>query len=192
MSIGTSLIQATNLVLLLRNANTDTRKFVVWQKSGNELVEVLQGLEITRIPLEDQAKLFEHPIETGVVITDGAIFDPKRATIQAYIANDDNTTLEELYQLYLSGAELAVRAGNKIIDKVAIASAPFEITSDILDKTPYTIALREFFEVSSTYTNLPPKKVAKKSNASRVNSGVKQAKPVKKSWLKSAVSGGRS
>ena len=192
MNIGAALVQTTNLILQLRNLETDKRKFVVWQKTNNKLVEILEGLEITRIPLEDGAKVFEHPIETGVVITDVSVFEPKKAVIHAYISNDDNTTLEELYQLYYSGTELVIRVGNKIIDKAIIAAAPLEISSDVLDKKLYTISVSEFFEITPGYTNLPPKKVANKSNASRINSGVKQAKPVKKSWLKSAVSGGRT
>ena len=116
MNIGAALVQTTNLILQLRNLETDKRKFVVWQKTNNKLVEILEGLEITRIPLEDGAKVFEHPIETGVVITDVSVFEPKKAVIHAYISNDDNTTLEELYQLYYSGTELVIRVGNKIID----------------------------------------------------------------------------
>lgn len=191
MTIGATLIQATNLVLLIANSNADLRKFVVWQKDGQNLREVLQDMEITRIAVEDSAKMFEHPIETGAVITDHEIFEPKRATLQAYISNDNASTLKELEYLYLSGAELQIRAGNKIIDKVMINSKPAEINSSVFDKTLYSITFKEFLEVVPTYVKMPPSKVANKSNASRVNSGQKQAKKTNKSWLKSAIWGDR-
>lgn len=192
MNIGSTLIQATNLVLLISNSNADVRKFVVWKKDGDKLTEVLQDMQIERIAVEDTAKVFEHPLETGAVIVDHEIFEPKRATIQAYIANDDMMTLKQLEQLYLSGTILTIRAQNKVIDKVIIASKPHEITGQVFDKTLYSISFREAQEVTPTYAKMPSQKVRRKANASRVNTGAKQAKPVKKSWLKSATSGGRT
>lgn len=191
MKLGATLVQATNLIILLTSNNTDMRKFIIWQKDGENLTEVLTGLQVSRIAFEDNAKLFEHPIETGVVITDHEIFEPKRIVIQAYISNDDETTLTELEQLYLSGSPLKIRAGNKIIEKAIIASKPFEINGAIFDKTLYSIAFREYFEVTPTYTKMPPRKVQNKANASRVNKGVKQAKTVKKnqSWFDSILFG---
>lgn len=192
MNIGSTLVQATNLVLLIANSNADIRKFVVWKKDGEKLTEVLANMQIQRIAVEDSAKVFEHPIETGAVIVDHEIFEPKRVTIQAYISNDDITTLKELEQLYLSGTILTIRAQNKVLDKVIISGKPHEITGAVFDKTMYSIPFREAQEVTPTYAKMPPRKVRNKAHASRVNSGVKQAKPVKKSWLKSAFFGGRT
>lgn len=191
MKLGATLVQATNLIILLTSNNSDMRKFIIWQKDGENLTEVLTGLQVSRIAFEDNAKLFEHPIETGLVITDHEIFEPKRVVIQAYISNDDETTLTELEQLYLSGSPLKIRAGNKIIEKAIIASKPFEINGAIFDKTLYSIAFREYFEVTPTYAKMPPRKVQNKANASRVNKGVKQAKTVKKnqSWFDSILFG---
>lgn len=182
MNITATLIQATNLVLLLSESNTDMRKCIFWQKEGESLTEVLSGLQITRAALEDTAKLFEHPIETGAVITDHEIFEPKSIVIQAYISNDDASTLTELEQLYLSGTALKIRIGNKIINNAVISSKPIEITGEVFDKTLYSISLKEYFEVTPQYVAMPPNKVQNKANASRTNKGVKQAKPVKKSW----------
>lgn len=187
MNLGATLVQATNLIILLTSNNFDMRKFVIWQKEGNKLNEVLTGMQVSRIAFEDNAKLFEHPIETGVVITDHEIFEPKRVVIQAYISNDDETTLTELEQLYLSGSPLKIRAGNKIIEKAIIASKPFEINGAIFDKTLYNIAFRGYLEVTPTYSKMPPRKVQKKANASRVNSGVKQAKQIQKSWAAGGI-----
>lgn len=193
MKLGATLVQATNLIILLTSNNSDMRKFIIWQKDGENLTEVLTGLQVSRIAFEDNAKVFEHPIETGVVITDHEIFEPKKIVIQAYISNDDETTLTELEQLYLSGSPLKIRAGNKIIEKALIASKPFEINGAIFDKTLYNIALKEYLEVTPTYSKMPPRKVQKKANASRVNSGVKQAKTVKlNTKLFSIVHGGRT
>lgn len=192
MKIGSTLIQATNLVLLIANTGTDMRKFIIWRTDGTSPVEVLSKLEITRIAVEDVAKVFEHPLETGAVIIDHEVFEPKTAIIQAYISNDDANTLKELEYLYLSGVTLRIRAGNKIIDKVVINQKPYEITGSVFDKTLYSISFKEAQEVSPTYTALP--KARNASNTSRINSGVKQAKPApaKKSWLKSALSGGKT
>lgn len=196
--IGATLVQATNLVILMNNSNEDIRKFVVWQKNSGDVsnsekfTEVLQGMQISRIAIEDQAKLFEHPLETGAVIVDHEIFEPKRAVIQAYISNDDVTTLNELESLYLSGATLRIRAQNNVIDNIVLASKPYEINGAMFDKTLYSIAFKEAQEVSPAYVKFPPQKVVKKSNASRVNTGVKQAKKTNKSYFYSIRHGGRT
>ena len=189
---STALLQATNLILLMSNTEGEAKKFQLWTKEGDDLNEVLPNLEITRVAVEDQAKIFEHPLETGSVIVDHMILEPQQATIQAYISIDDDETLRTLEQFYLSGTKLTMRAENKIIDNVIIKSKPKEITSSVLDKTLYSITFRQAEEVEPMYVAMPPKKVANKATSSRVNSGIKQAAPVKKSWFASLFTGGRT
>lgn len=178
-NILSTLIQATNLVLLISNSSdADMRKFIIWQidEDNEKKQEVLTGLQITRVTLEDNVKIFEHPLETGAVVADHMIYNPKTAIIQAYISNDDAETLQELETLYLSGASLKMRAGNKIIDKVVIAGKPIEINGAVFDKTLYSIKFQEVTEVTPAYTTYTAsKKVSYASNTSRVNYGVKKA-----------------
>lgn len=176
MNIGATLIQITNLVLLLRNSNDDTRKFVVWQETDNKQTEVLTGLEVINANVEDSAQLFEHPIESGAVIVDHMIFNLKRVSILALISLDDRTTLEELMNFYRNGTGLTIRAENQIIKNAIVENKPFKLDAQYFNKTPYTISFKEAPEVIPTYVGLP--KSRNKSNSSRVNSGTKQAQPV--------------
>lgn len=179
-----TLFGATNLILTISSLGNETKKFQLWTKKDDKIEEVLPNLEITRITNEDQLKLFEHPLETGTLVVDHAILEPKQTTIQAYISIDDETTLRELEQLYLSTTKLTVRNENNIVKNMLIKSKPKEITSDVLNKTLYSITFREAQEVEPVYVNMPSRKVANKRTASRVSGGVKQAKPVNRSWLK--------
>lgn len=190
MTIGATLIQATNMILLIANSSTDMRKFVVWQEEGNELKEVLNGLEVTEVGVEDNAQLFEHPLESGAVIVDHIIYSPNRVSITAYISIDDAATLKSIEYLFLSGAKLQIRAENKILKNMVIESKPAKISAQHFNKTLYNISFKEAQEVIPTYTSLS--KAGSRSNTSRVNSGQKQAKPVKKSWLFSTIFGGRT
>lgn len=189
---ATALIQVTNIVLLLQGENADIRKFVAWRIDKDKPQEVLGDLEVINVNLEDSIKLFEHPLETGAVITDHMIVDPNSVNLEAIIANDDTNTLKELEYLYLNGIPLMLRVNNKIVPRALIKDKPFAISADIFDKTKYNIVFRQEQEVDPVYTAMPPKKVRKKSNASRVNSGVKQAQPVKHTILDSAIFGGRT
>ena len=189
-TIATSLIQATNLVILLENSTADMRKFIAWKKENDQLIEVLSNVQIEGVTVEDTSKIFEHPLETGATIVDHEVFDPNVVSCRMIIANNDGDSLTELEQLYKQGAELKIRANNKVLEYVVISGKPFEITSKMFDKTLYTVTFKEALRVTPVYTKLPPKKVANKARSSRVNSGVKQAK--KTSWLKSAISGGRT
>lgn len=189
---GTSLIQATNIVLLLLNSNTDSRKFVAWRVDKEKPEEVLSGMQIINVSFEDSIKLFEHPLETGAVITDHMIVDPNQASVEAMISNDDAATLKELEYLCLNGIPLKIRVNNKIIPRCVIKDKPFSLSASTFDKTKYNITFRQEEEVEPVYTSMPPKKVRNPADSSRVNSGVKQAQPVKNSWLRSALRGGRT
>lgn len=189
-TIATSLIQATNLVILLENSTADMRKFIAWKKENDQLIEVLSNVQIEGVTVEDTSKIFEHPLETGATIVDHEVFDPNVVSCRMIIANNDGDSLTELEQLYKQGTELKIRANNKVLERVVISGKPFEITSKMFDKTLYTVTFKEALRVTPVYTKLPPKKVTNKARSSRVNSGVKQAK--KTSWLKSTISGGRT
>ena len=201
MNLLPTLIQYTNIILLLTNTTADRRKFIVWDiNDGERPTEILSGLQITRIAVENQKKVFEHPIETGETITDFEVLEPKKARLQAYIAIDDTTTLTELEDVYTYGKKLRIRAENRIIDNMIIASQPAEITSDVYDKTLYSINFTQAQEVTPQYVAMPA--AAKASNKSRVNSGIKQTKKTtgnqgksakqKSSWIYSAIYGGRT
>ena len=71
----------TNLVLLINNDSPDTRKFIVWNMEGEKPQEVLSALQITRIGVEIQKKVFEHPLENGASIVDYEILEPKKANL---------------------------------------------------------------------------------------------------------------
>jgi hypothetical protein len=180
-----SIIQATNIVLTLIGFRNDNKRFVLFEKDG----EVLPDMEVARVSFEDSAKLFEHPLETGATVTDHEIFDPCRINIQAYISNTDTGTLSALENYYLTGTILKIRAGNKIVEKVVVSSKPFELTSDVFDKTLFNISFREITEVTPTYVRMS--KAANSLNSSTVNSGVKQAEQSNKtkSWLYSLIHG---
>lgn len=192
VNLSATLTQATNLILLLKNSNQDIRKFVVWKTENDKPVEVLKGLYIAHVSVENQKKIFEHPIETGAIIVDHEILEAKKVNIQAYISLDDSDTLTELEQLYIDGTLLIIRADNRIIENMLIASQPFEITGSVFDKTLYSISFKEAQTVTPQYVAMP--KTSNKANTSRVNSGVKQAQETtkKQSWLRSLWQGGRT
>jgi len=194
MSILTSLIKITNIVLLLRNTVTDNRKFVVWKIDDKNPSEVFQSLQITKITTDKKMKLFEHPIETGAVIVDHEIEDPTAVSIEALISIDAQAVLTEIENLYNDGTKLRIRANNRIMENMVINALPEEITSEIFDKTRYSIGFRQALEVSPQYVAMPAAK--KKSNTSRINSGRKQTanktaeqKAKKQSILDRAISG---
>ena len=188
-------LSAETNVILESGENGEKGKFQLWVQKDNKIQEVLSKLELFRINLDDQIKIFEHPLETGTVIVDHMILEPKQANIQAYISLDDDKTLRQLEQLYLTGEKMTLRSENNVIENAIIKSKPREVVSGVLDKTLYSIVFREVEEKEPVYVSMPPRKVANTGASSRVNSGVKQAqttKQVKKSWLSSLLKGGRT
>lgn len=184
-SVSTSsLIQFTNIVLTVIGMGTENRRFIIYNGG-----EVLNDIEVVRVSLQDNAKLFEHPLETGAVITDHEIFDPCRVTIQAYIAVDDTSSLQTLTNYYQQGQILKIKAGNKIIENAVVASLPLELSGEVYDKILYSISFKEVQRVTATYVALSS--ALSSSDSSTVNSGVIQATASSKtsSWLNSLVNG---
>ena len=184
MALST-LLSYTNIVLLVTSRGTGLKKFAAYD--GDR--EVLTGLEILKCNADISAKLFEHPIETGAVISDHRILNPSVVSLQAYIAIDDVQTLKELNYYYISGVPLKIRAGNDVIKNAYINTKPFEITGGSLDKTLYSISFKEAQEITPVYVGLS--NARRGSNSSRVNSGQKQGQKVN-SLLRSAIKGGRT
>lgn len=183
----------TNLVITT-NGEIDTRKVIIWNIQQQKPVEVLQNAELIRANVENQKKMFEHPLEDGSKVIDYIVFDPVKIALQAYITTDDTETLAELDRLYYESTLLRVRAENKITDNLVIASQPFEIKSDVVGKNLYSLNLQEAQFISPQFVSMP--NAQKKSNVSRVNSGVKKAEKTetkkKSSWLSSLIFGGRT
>ena len=169
MSILSTLLSYTNIVLLVTSQGTGLKKFAAY----NGEREVLTGLEIYKLNGEVTSKMFEHPIETGAVITDHRILNPNTVSIQAYIAINDTGTLNELNYYYLTGTPLKIRAGNNVIKNA------------YLDTEPYEISGKEGQEITPVYVGLS--KARRASNASRVNSGQKQGKKINRSWTAGAT-----
>lgn len=168
MNILSTLLSYTNIVLLIASQGTGLKKFAAYD--GNR--EVLTGLEISKLNGEVAAQMFEHPIETGAVITDHRILQPNSVSLQAYIAINDTGTLNELNYYYTTSTPLKIRAGNNVIKTAYIDRQPFEITGSSLDKTLYSINFKQGQEITPVYVGLS--KARRASNASRVNSGQKQ------------------
>lgn len=189
-----TLIKSTNLVLQTQNEASNVNKYAIWKKTDDNIEEVLTEAQIAIIGVEDAKKVFEHPIESGKTIVDDAIFELKNLSLKVYISDDNIKPLQELEELYLKNELLTIRAGNKIIENVLLSSKPFELSAKMLDKTVYTVGLREAPQITPAYVKMPPNKPIKKSSSSRVNSGVKQAKKVSKStksqsWMHNAIHG---
>ena len=184
MSIYSTLLSYTNIVLTVTSFGTGLKRFVAFD---NDL-EVLSGLEILKVNPEITSKLFEHPLENGAVIADHRILNPKTVNIQAYISSDDINTLKELNYYYIAGLPLKIRAENYVINNAYIEQQPLEISGSSLDKCLYSITFKEAEVVSPVYVG----SVKNPASASRVKTGVKQAKQVKRSWLVSAIFGGRT
>ena len=185
MALST-LLSYTNIVLLVTSRGTGLKKFAAYDGER----EVLTGLEILKCNADVTSKLFEHPLENGAVITDHRILNPNVISLQAYIAINDVQTLKELNYYYVSGKALKIRAGNDVINNAYIETKPFELSSASLDKTLYSITFKEGFDIVPVYVGLS--NARRGSNTSRVNSGQKQGKVVKRSWGYSAFFGGRT
>lgn len=185
MPVLSTILSYTNIVLTVTSLNSGLKKFAAFDGSR----EVLKGFMMPDFSVDISANMFEHPLESGAVVADHRILNPKKISVTAYISLDDITTLKELNYYYLTSTPLKIRAENYVINNAYIENQPFKVSGSCIDKTQYTITFKEAEEISPVYIGMS--KARNKSNSSRVNSGQKQG-ATSKSWLFSAIRGGRT
>lgn len=148
----------------------------IYDRDFNQLFSSARPIKAT---VKRSAKLMEHPLETGAVVTDYKITEPTEIDLSLLIAaNDYLNTYEQINIAFLSSQVMTVqtRAGSFI--NMIIERMPHEEDPAQYDMLALALSLKEVRFVTAQYGKLPPAKVAKKSQASTPDKGeVKPAAP---------------
>jgi hypothetical protein len=127
----------------------------------------------------EQAKAMEHPVETGVTITDHRIILPTEIELSVLLSNTtSNEEYRSLYQqikqLWINATLLTVQTRTDSYANMLITGMPHDETADMFDAIAVGIKLKEALFVQARFGTLPPTSVKNKSNASTVDRGEQQ------------------
>ncbi len=162
----------TNIVLRVVQA-TRNKNFAVYKDNK----EVLEKVQFIDGKIEDDAKLMDHPLENGAIISDHVLFNPNKAQFSVIIDDDDETSLAEIYQYYKNAVPLTVKAKGEMYPNMVIYAKPFSLSSTYFNKTAYSLAFRTVQTADTQYVKMSQEQVKEPKNSSTYHSG--QIKPVK-------------
>jgi len=147
----------------------------VFDEGFNQLFVLARPL---RVLIRDGSKLMKHPIETGGTIADHRVFEPIGAELHLILDPDEyQNTFQEIKTAHKDNKKLTVQTRVDTYANMVILEVPHDETGDILDTVAVGLKLEEAIFVDPQYAQLPPEKVAKKSNSSTAKTGQKQAAP---------------
>lgn len=124
------------------------------------------------------AKTMEHPVETGVTITDHIIFLPIEIELNMMLTGiggvvgflTGSTNYQSVYaqinSLFKAGTLLTVQTKTATYANMIIESIPHDEDPDRWDTVPLALKLRQVQFVQAQFATLPPSSVRNPANAS--------------------------
>lgn len=135
--------------------------------------------------IKEEAKVMEHPLETGATIVDHRIILPVECELTMMLqAADYQDTYRQIKQLYLNAELLIVQTKSSVYYNQLIASMPHEENPDQYDAITLELGLKEAQFATTRFDYVP----SNPKQSTTVNRGTQQAKPVTQEPIVSTAS----
>ena len=162
---------ATNVILRIKQ-KTDVQNIALYDQEENQ--QILTSLQFLDGSVQDDKKLMEHPKEDGTMIVDHVVDDPIVVNIQALLADNDPSILNELQDLYKNCTPIICKIKNELHSNLVMSSKPLKADTQHYNKTVYDLTFKEIQEAQTLYVKMSVPQVKQKRNASKVKTGHKQ------------------
>lgn len=131
-----------------------------------------------RANISRNAKIMEHPIETGSIRQDYMIVLPTEIELSLLLASDGE--YQKVYQAikhaFTLGQTMSIQVKADVFPNMMIQSMPHEEDPTMFDAIPLALKLREVQEFTVQYQSLTGTQVSQAADQSTVNSGTQQPK----------------
>jgi hypothetical protein len=149
--------------------------------------QLFPDAKIIKVNVKEEAKVMEHPLETGETVSDHAIIQPIEIEMDVFIKGIDyKNTYSIINKLFHDFSLLTVQTNTGTYEKQMISSMPHIESSDIFDGTIINIKMKEALFIEPQYGTVPisPKRPKNKSTNDRGNQNGSDATPRRESELK--------
>jgi hypothetical protein len=152
---------------------TSSRDLVgVFNQDFQQVFEKARPLKAT---VKEEAKVFEHPLETGATITDFRIIQPIEIELSLMLNSEDyKSVYQQIRQLFLNGTLLVVQTKSGVYDNQLIQAMPHEEDPEQYDAITLGLKLKQAQFVTPQFAALPPRQVKNPANSSTVSRGEQQ------------------
>lgn len=144
---------------------------------NQNFVQVFERARPLKATVKEEAKVFEHPIETGATITDFRIIQPIEIELSLILQSEDyRDVYQQIRQSFLNGELLVVQTKSAVYENQLIQAMPHEEDPAQYDAITLALKLKQAQFVTPQFANLPLRKVRNPANSSTVQKGEQQPK----------------
>ena len=110
------------------------------------------GISYMGVKVSPTSDLCEHPVESGGVITDNAIINPLRATVEIVMPTAYYTRIyEQMQKLYKEKRKIILQTKFGFYQNMVLVAIPYAMNHKDIDRVPITLELQQVLEVYPTY-----------------------------------------
>lgn len=136
---------------------------------------LLADAVVMKATVNEDSKIFTHPLETGTSVADHKIILPVEINMDMVLPRGQYRDLyEQLRQIFHGNNVFAIQTRTAVYSSMALASMPHEESPEMFDAVPMQLMFTEADFVETQFQALPPAKVRNKRDASTVKRGEQQ------------------
>jgi hypothetical protein len=133
----------------------------------SNFTQIFPNARPLKVTVKEDAKLMEHPLETGAIITDHRIVLPIEIEISFFLgAEDYRNTYRIIKQYYLNATLLTVQTRSGIYNNQLIASLPHEEDPAQYDTLMMAVSFKQV-QFATAQFSLTPRNPTKTSTVNR-------------------------
>lgn len=137
--------------------------------------QVFRNARPIKAVVKEQAKLMDHPVENGAIISDHRIILPIEIDLSLILASDDyQSVYKEIRQYYLNATLLVVQTRSGIYENQLISALPHEEDPSMFNALTLALSFKQVQFVTAQFGVVPKYS----SNTTTVNRGTQQGTPV--------------
>ena len=177
----------------VNDTQQSTGAFDVVAVLDKEFNQVFPDLTIIKATVKEESKPFEHPLETGALVTDHRIIQPIEIELSALVMENFRKVYQQAKSIYLRGDLMTVQTKTDSYPSMLISSMPHEESGDMLDGIMISMSLKEAKFIDAEFKEMekgPAPKPASKKNSNTVKRGEQrpnETPPEKKSSFLSKI-----
>lgn len=159
-------------LLDVRLPNFSADAVAVFDEGFNQVFENARPI---KAKVYESAKVMEHPVETGVMVTDHRVINPVEIELSLILtALDYRSVYQQIKQIYRDATLLTVQTKTDSYLNMIISDMPHDEDPDLFDAIAIAVKLKEVLYVTAQFGTLPASRVANPVNASTVQKGEQQ------------------
>lgn len=107
-------------------------------------------VKISKLSVRPRAQLMQHPVETGIMITDYRVVQPTEIEMGLFVEFPGyKDAYRALRQAFILGTELVIQTKSSVYPRQIIAALPHQETADAYNALVIGLSLKEVIQVPS-------------------------------------------